>query len=137
MKFREIAMRNKLESRNICSKVIFVVIIILLSISCSGSKDFDKKPEPVGGEERVRDIFKQTLGPGYMGLVGKGRATFDIWINKNGVVREVLVKNYYGIEMNEYLNKLLVKSMKDKIKFTPATKNGEPVKANFKYTFYF
>jgi hypothetical protein len=78
--------KNKFENKKLFNKITFVVII-LLSISCSGLKDFDNKPEPIGGEERVREVIKETLGPGYMGLVGQGRVTFDITIRKNGRVK--------------------------------------------------
>jgi hypothetical protein len=39
--------------------------------------------------------------------------------------------------MSQHLYQLLVKSIKDEVEFTPATKNGKPVEANFKYTFFF
>ena len=63
-------------------------ILILLLISCSGSKDFDELPSPIGGDNRIRFVFHQSLGSEYYKVEGS-RVSFSIRISKDGVIEEV------------------------------------------------
>lgn len=64
------------------------VILVLLILSCGGSKEFDEVPTPVGGDDEIRSIFHTTLGKAYFDLSGVS-VRFLIRINKAGVIEEV------------------------------------------------
>ena len=61
------------------------------------------------------------------------RVRFLIEIDKDGEIENI--SEIHGFSKN--LNDTLVNAMKDNIKFTPATKDGNRVKAKFYYTFFF
>lgn len=112
-------------------KLQFILLLIL--ISCSGSKDYDEMPTPIGGDSRVSFVFHQSLGSKYFKMEGS-RVTFLISISKEGVIEQIGMSRRTG---DESINKTLVFAMKEHIKFTPATKDGKRVESQFEYDFTF
>jgi TonB family protein len=113
------------------SKLQFILLLLLLS--CSGSKDFDETPTPIGGDNKVRSVFQQTLGSTYYDVTGS-KVRLSIRINKDGVIEQVSMSQRTS---NERINRTLVFALKDQIRFTPATKDGKRVEAHFEYEFNF
>jgi len=112
-------------------KVQFILLLILLS--CSGSKDFDEAPTPIGGDSRVRFVFHQSLGSKYFRVEGS-RVTFLIRISKEGVIEQIGMSHRTS---DESVNKTVVFAMKEHIKFNPSTKDGKRVESQFEYDFTF
>jgi hypothetical protein len=106
------------------------IIIVLLLFSCSGSKEFDETPTPVGGDNAVRSAFQQYLGSAYSDVAGSS-VGFTIRINEEGTIEEVSMNRRTD---NERINKTLPFILKDQIRFIPATKNGKKAPALFGYT---
>jgi hypothetical protein len=125
-------LKDRYLKRNLWTKTLILWIVILLILNCSGSKDYDETPMPIGGDEKVRSVFLQVFGRNYYDLSGS-RVRFLIEIDKDGEIDSI--SEIHGFSKN--LNDTLIRAMKDYIKFTPATKNGERVKAKFYYTFFF
>ena len=108
----------------------FQIIIVLLLFSCSGSKEFDETPVPIGGDNAVRSAFQQYLGNAYTDVAGSS-VSFTIRINEKGTVEEVSMSRRTDIES---INRKLPFILKEQIKFTPAAKNGKKIRAVFDYT---
>ena len=108
----------------------FQIIIVLLLFSCTGSKEFDETPVPIGGDNAVRSAFQQNLGSAYSTVAGSD-VSFTIRINEKGTIVEVSMSRRTD---NERINKTLPFILKDQIRFTPASKNGKNVPALFGYT---
>lgn len=109
------------------------MILIFLLMNCSGTKEFDEWPTPIGGDIGVQKIFMQELGSDYYKIDARF-LIFSIIINEEG---KILSVGLGGGTSNRLINDKLERAMIDHVKFTPATKNGKPVKASFKYTFYY
>lgn len=131
----ELIVSNMLEIQAI--KSLFILIFILF-ISCSGSRDFDQTPTPIGGDERVRTVLVRELGGDYYSISGY-RMCLYISINILGEVISVSQTTKplnwtedYSIFENKIKNAFL-----NQIRFTTATKNGKPTAANFRYYFTF
>jgi len=122
-------MKTTLKERKHTNELIYIGMIILLILSCSGAKEFDEIPMPIGGDSRVQSVFLQTLGSAYYKVAGS-RLTFSIRTNEEGVVETVSLR--YGTN-DPYINNALRNAMKDYIRFTPATLNGKRIKASFVY----
>ena len=150
-------MKLKLIKRKVFTITIFFGIIIFLIDSCSMQRkasktetgktsvgvddqkveqeeeeEYDEIPTPVGGDNEVRTVFQRILGRAYSDLAGS-RVVFEIEINKSGRVKSSVVT--YG--KNTYYNQLLADAMRRHIRFIPARKNREKVKARFSYNFLF
>ena len=108
-------------------------ILIFLLLNCSGSKEFDEWPTPIGGDIRVQEVFIQELGSDYYKIDAKF-LIFSVMINEEG---KIIYVSMVGGGSNPRIYDKLEKAMIDHIKFTPATKDGKRVKAGFKYTFYY
>lgn len=117
---------------------IISIFFLFLIFGCSGSKEFDETPTPIGGEEKMRSVFKEALGSQFAEMEGKVEVTFNIYTYEDGSVKDVTI-NSENREFDNYKHTFipLVRAMKTNIKFTPATKDGKRVKAKFPYTFYF
>jgi len=126
-------MKTILKGRKPTSQPIYIGLIILVILSCSGAKEFDEIPTPIGGDTFVQSVFMQTLGSAYYEVSGT-RAAFSIRTNEEGVVESVSLVQATN---NQYVNNAVIRAMKDYIKFTPATLNGKRVKAKFMYHFNF
>ena len=115
-------------------KTILALVFLtsILYLSCSGSKDFDEKPTPIGGDNRVRTVFRSELGSRYNDFKGK-RISFLISIHRDGAIESISVNR--GI--NVYIDKALEKAMQKHVRFTPAIKNNKKVKVQFIYSFMF
>lgn len=111
----------------------FYLILVLTLLSCSGSKEYDEVPTPVGGDAKVRSVFREALGKSYDKLSGVS-VTFSIRVNKNGVIEEVGLSER---TKNEYVNRTIVYALKEQIRFASPSKNGQNVKASFEYEFTF
>ena len=111
----------------------FQLILLLLLFSCSGSKEFDEIPTPVGGDSRIRSVFHQALGSAYYKVEGS-KVRFSIRISKDGVIEEVGMSKRTP---DERVNRTIVYALKEHIRFTPATKDDKRVEAQFEYDFTF
>ncbi len=125
-------MKFTLELRKLCGKAIYNGVLILLILSCSASKDYDETPLPIGGDMRLRQVFQLYLGNAMYDLRGR-IITFSIKINEAGNIRWVSIQRGVGYEYDQ----MLETAMKTHISFTPATKNGKSVEAQFTYSFRF
>lgn len=113
-------------------KKLYLVLVLTL-LSCSGLKEYDDAPTPVGGNVKVRSVFQEALGKSYDELFGIS-VTFSVRVNKDGVIEEVGLSERTNIE---YVNRTIVYAMKEQIRFTSPSKNGQKVKASFEYKFTF
>ncbi|MBK9097402.1 MAG: hypothetical protein IPM14_04605 [bacterium] len=111
----------------------FYLILALTLLNCSGLKEYDDAPTPVGGDVKVRSVFQEVLGKSYDELSGVS-VTFSVRVNKDGVIEEVGLSEWTN---NEYVNRTIVYAMKEQIRFTSPSKNGKKVKASFEYKFTF
>ena len=68
-------------------KNVFIVLFIIL-VGCSGSKQFDNILTPIGGEEQVRSVLLKEFGSDYYNLSGY-RLSLNVYIDKNGFVKSV------------------------------------------------
>ena len=114
------------------NKTIFMMILLLLTLSCSASKEYDETPVPIGGDTAVRRAFQFAIGNGVNDLRGQ-TITFLIKTNENGKTKSVKVKRGVGI----YYDEQLETAIKTLIDFTPATKNGRRVEAEFLFSYRF
>lgn len=118
-------------------KNLFILFLILF-LSCSGSKQFDQTPTPIGGEEQVRWVLTKELGEDYYTLSRK-RLRLSIQIDKNGVVEKVI----FPVRATNWTEDIAVFESKIKnafmnhIKFTPAIQDGKPIAAEFEYQIIF
>jgi len=113
-------------------KKLFLILVLML-LSCSGLKEYDKVPTPVGGDVKVSAVFQEALGKSYYKLSGVS-VTFSVRVNKDGVIEEVGLSERTN---NEYVNRTIVYALKEQIRFTSPSKNGQNVKASFEYEFTF
>jgi hypothetical protein len=113
-------------------KKLFLILVLTL-LSCSGLKKYDEVPTPVGGDVKVSAVFQEALGKSYDKLSGVS-VTFSVRVNKDGVIEEVGLSERTN---NEYVNRTIVYTLKEQIKFTSPSKNGQNVKASFEYEFTF
>lgn len=109
------------------------IFFVLALLNCSGLKEFDELPTPFGGDEEVRSVLNKALGNAYFDQSGVS-VTFLIRINKDGVIEEVGLSKR---TKNDYVNRTIVYTLKEQIRFTPASKDGQKVKASFEYDFTF
>jgi len=118
-------------------KISFIILFILF-LSCSGSKEIDNAPIPIGGEQQVRSVLYNELGKDYYNLSGK-RLELKLNIDKNGAVEKVSFPTHVSprSEENVIFESKITNAFIDHIKFTPATKDGNPIGAEFKYYFTF
>lgn len=120
-------------------KNIFIVLSIIL-LGCSGSKEFDNTITPIGGEEEVRSVLLKELGNEYYNLTGY-RLSLNIYIDKNGIVKGVssMYKPANWMDSNDQVKfySKIKNAFIDHIQFTPATKNGRRVPGEFRYYFTF
>ena len=58
---------------------------------------------------------------------------FNIRIDETGKIKSASIR---GGASTRFINDKIKKAMIEYVRFTPATKEGKPVEANFKYVFY-
>ena len=120
-------------------KIIFIVLFIIL-LGCSGSKEFDNILTPIGGEEQVRLVLLKEFGSDYYNLSGY-RLSLNVYIDKNGFVKSVssMYKPANWMDSNDWItfSNKIKNAFIDHIQFTPATKDGRRVPAEFRYFFNF
>jgi TonB family protein len=78
-------------------------------------------------------VLHEALGKIYLDQSGVSIRLL-IQINKDGVIEEVGMSKR---TKNEYVNRTIVYTMKEHIRFLPASKDGQKVKASFEYDFTF
>lgn len=116
------------------------VILLILLFSCSASKEFDNTSKPIGGEEQVRSVMLNEFRNDYYNLSGY-KLSLNLYIDDRGFVKNVssMIKpaNWMdSYDWAKFYNKI-ENAFIDHIQFTPATRDGKPVPANFKYYFTF
>ena len=107
-------------------------------MSCSGSKQIDQSPTPIGGEEQLRWVLTQEFGGDYKTLLGR-KLRLSKMIDTNGVVERVS----FPRRVTSWTEDIAVFKSKIRnafmhhVKFTPVIKDGKPVEAEFRYQFIF